>query len=125
MKSDAQQLTMLNTTKATVVCERVSMADTFRTRLFGLLGRNGLPAGTGLLIEPSSGVHTFAMSFPIDIIALDRKNTVVGAWDSVGPWRICGLARRTRRVLELPSGQIARTLVSVGDQLVLTKAASL
>lgn len=93
------------------------LADTARTRLFGLLGKRSLPEESGLLIKPSSGVHTWAMSMAIDIVALDRDNVVIGAFEKVGPWKIRGLALRTKSVLELPAGRIARCDVQVGDRL--------
>lgn len=55
-------------------------ADILLARLVGLLGKNGLEPGSGLLIEPSSGVHTFAMRLPINIIAPDRNRCVRGIW---------------------------------------------
>lgn len=106
-----------NASQQTVVCENAVIADTARTRLFGLLGRRSLPEDSGLWIKPSSGVHTWAMSMAIDIIALDQNNVVIGAYENVGPWKIRGLSLRTKSVLELPSGRISRCKVSVGDHL--------
>ena len=111
-----------NQTRATVVCHQVRIADTFLSRLVGLLGKRTLTPGTGLLIQPSSGVHTWGMAFPIDIVALGRSYEVVGAWQSVGPWRIRGLSLKTRHVLELPPGQIERAQITVGDELCLIAA---
>jgi len=86
-------------------------------RLVGLLGKKQLEPETGLLIKPSSGVHTFGMRFPIDIVSLDRNNRVIGVWENIGPWRIRGLGLRTRSVLELPSGRIRECLIEAGDEL--------
>ena len=106
-----------NASQQSVVCENAAVADTARTRLFGLLGKRSLAEDTGLWIKPSSGVHTWAMSMPIDIVALDRNNMVIGAYENVGPWKVRGLSLRTKSVLELPSGRISRTQLHVGDQL--------
>jgi uncharacterized membrane protein (UPF0127 family) len=110
-------LIIVNATKSTVVCMRGDFANTMRLRLVGLLGMRHLEPETGLLIKPSSGVHTFGMRFPIDIVSLDRNNRVLGAWENIGPWRIRGLSLRTRSVLELPSGRIKECLIEAGDQL--------
>jgi uncharacterized protein len=56
-----------------VIGTRIAVADTGLARLIGLLGRKKLEQGSGLWIQPSSGVHTFGMRFPIDVVALDRK----------------------------------------------------
>ena len=90
-------------------------------RLFGLLGRPRLGPEEGLLIRPSSGVHTWGMSFPIDIAAIGIEDRVVGLWRSVGPWRLRGVSLKTRSVLELDPGAIDRSRTAVGDQLRLTR----
>jgi uncharacterized membrane protein (UPF0127 family) len=106
-------------TKGSVVCTAGTLANTFRTRLFGLLGRKGLKQGSGLLIKPSSGVHTFGMSFPIDIVTLDNNYRVVGVFSNIGPWTIRGLSLKTRSVLELPAGRIQECNIEPGDELTL------
>ena len=119
---DSCRLLVLNATNNTVVCTQGLTANTFRTRLFGLLGRKGLAQDEGLLISPSSGVHTFGMSFPIDIVALDSHNCVIGAFRDVGPRAIRGLSLKTRSVLELPSGKIQAAEINLGHQLVIGTA---
>jgi uncharacterized membrane protein (UPF0127 family) len=64
-----QKVVVTNTTKAAVIGE-ISVADSSLTRFLGLMGRKGLPAGEGLWIKPSSGVHTMWMRFTIDVVAL-------------------------------------------------------
>lgn len=122
--SDAHACPLLisNETNGTIVCKQGLMANTFRTRLFGLLGRDSLEQDAGLLISPSSGVHTFGMSFPIDIVALDRNNCVIGAFANIGPGTIRGLNLRTRSVLELPIGKIQECGIKPGHQLTIGRA---
>lgn len=112
-------LIITDTTKGSVVCTEGVLANTFATRLFGLLGRKGLKQGSGLLIKPSSGVHTFGMSFPIDIVSLDAKYRVVGTFENIGPWTIRGLSLKTRSVLELPAGRIKECGIEPGDVLTM------
>ncbi len=104
-----------------VVCTQGIVANTFRTRLFGLLGRKGLESGAGLLIQPSSGVHTFGMSFPIDIVTLDKTRRVIGVFENTGAWAVRGLSPKTRSVLELPAGRIRECGIEPGHQLVIEK----
>jgi uncharacterized membrane protein (UPF0127 family) len=113
----ATRIVVANETRQTTVCSQGTLADTSTTRLFGLLGKRSLDEEAGLLIRPSSGVHTFGMSFPIDIVALDRNDTVIGIWESIGPWKIRGLSLKTRSVLELPPGRLSRCPIAVGDRL--------
>jgi uncharacterized membrane protein (UPF0127 family) len=100
-----------------VVCERCEVADTVFTRMRGLLGRQGLPRGHGLLIEPTWSVHTWFMRFPIDVVFLDRDLTVLAIRSHLVPWR--GAARlRARSALELAAGECDRLRLRVGDRLV-------
>jgi uncharacterized protein len=100
----------------TVVCERCTLADSPVTRLRGLLGRDGLAQGEGLLLRPASSVHTFFMRFPIDVVFLDRALVVLGIADDVDPWRAAS-RRGAKAVLELPAGESSRRGLTVGDQL--------
>jgi uncharacterized protein len=112
-----QSVSIANQTRATIVCREAGVADTFATRLLGLLGRELLEPGTGLLLQPSTGTHTWGMKFAIDIVTLDGDHRVVGLFENVRPWRMRGLSSRTRAVLELPAGQIANAKISIGDEL--------
>jgi uncharacterized protein len=102
----------------TVVCERCTLADSPVTRLRGLLGRDGLEQGEGLLLRPASSIHTFFMRFPIDVVFLDRALVVLGIQDTIDPWRAAS-QRGAKAVLELPAGESSLRGLKVGDQLTL------
>jgi uncharacterized protein len=106
-----------NITRATTVGTQITIADTFLTRLIGLMGRKRLDAGCGLLIKPSSGIHTIGMRFPIDVVALNRNMVVLKLWPHVAPFRMTGINLRIHSMLELPPGQIEQCGIRVGDQL--------
>jgi hypothetical protein len=99
-----------------VVCERCTLADSPVSRMRGLLGRDGLEQGEGLLLRPASSVHTFFMRFPIDVVFLDRALVVLGIADGLDPWRTAS-KRGAKAVLELPAGESTRRGLSVGDKL--------
>ncbi len=98
----------------------VEVADTALRRLIGLWGRKGLSTGEGLWLCPSTGVHTFFMLFPIDVIALDKERRVVRLWERLRPWRMTRVSFQVDSILELPAGQIAACGVQVGDRLRIT-----
>jgi uncharacterized protein len=108
--------TTLMRADGTVVCERCSLADSPVARMRGLLGRDGLEQGEGLLLRPASSIHTFFMRFPIDAVFLDRELAVVGIEDSIAPWRAAS-QRGAKAVLELPAGESSRRGIAVGDRL--------
>jgi len=106
-----------NTTKANMVGSRITVADSFLSRLIGLIGRKTLDAGCGLLIRPSSGIHTFGMRFSIDVVALDKNLKVVRMWEKLRPFRATVISFRIHSVLELSSGQIRDRQIALHDQL--------
>lgn len=112
----------INKTKATVIGTKITIADTSLTRLLGLAGRNRIDAGCGLLIRPSSGIHTLGMRFSIDVIALSRTLRVVGLWRALAPFRMTRLSLKTRCVLEVPTGVISKCRIEIGDQLELCES---
>jgi|SRR5271167_833647 len=113
----SRDVEIVNLTKNVVVGTRIRVADKAIARLVGLLGTQSLEPGCGLLIEPSSGIHTFGMRFPIDVVALDAHMRVLGTWEKLGSCRIAAVHWKTRRVLELPSGTIRTSRIEVNDQL--------
>jgi len=101
-----------------VVCERLTLADAPLARLRGLLGRDGLAPGEGLLLRPASAIHTWFMRFPIDAVFLDRSLVVLGIADGVEPWRARS-RRGAKAVLEIPAGESSRRGLAIGDRLTL------
>jgi uncharacterized membrane protein (UPF0127 family) len=109
------------TTDGTVVCERCEIADRPLARMRGLLGRDGLDPGGGMLLTPESSVHMLFMRFAIDVVFLDRDHRVVGVRHDLRPWRAAG-ARGAYASLELPAGAAAG--IQEGDQLVIQDLAA-
>ena len=102
-----------------VVCSRARRANTFLSRLVGLLGRRHMEAEEGLYIVPCSGVHTFGMSMKIDVVTLDANLRVLAVYENTPPWVVRGVSLRTRSVLELAAGRALACRIEPGDQLAL------
>jgi len=75
------------------------------------------PAGQGLWIVPSRGVHTFAMRFPIDVIYLDSDKVVVHLEENLKPWRLAPVRLKATSVLELPCRTLSSTQTAIGDKI--------
>lgn len=56
---------------------RVEIPETAGERTRGLLGRDGLERGHGMLFERARSVHTFGMRFSIRVVFLDRRYRVL------------------------------------------------
>lgn len=108
---------IINVTRGTILCENATLADRPLQRMRGLLGREALPAGEGLLLHPAPSIHTAFMRFPIDVVFLDRESVVVRVVERLVPWRAAS-APRARSALELKAGETARCGVNVGDWLI-------
>jgi uncharacterized membrane protein (UPF0127 family) len=91
------------------------------TRRRGLLGRDTMPPGSGLVIAPCSGIHTCFMRFPIDLIFATRDGRVLGVRHRVAPWRIA-ISLRAFAVIELPGGSLDDSETQVGDALQIVVA---
>jgi uncharacterized protein len=85
-------------------------------RMRGLLGRDGLDHGNGLLIPKTGSVHMFFMRFPIDAVFLDKELRVQRIAAGLAPWRVAW-KRGSKSVLELPAGAAGRAGLRVGSRL--------
>jgi uncharacterized protein len=86
------------------------------SRREGLLGREALAPGAGLVIAPSQGIHTFGMRFPLDIVCVTRDGVVTKLRHAVPPRRIV-LSWAAFAIVEIGSGEAERAGVMVGDRL--------
>ena len=94
----------------------ITLAASLPARLKGLLGKNKLEAGKGLLICPCKGIHTFFMKFPIDAVFLDKGDRVVALAHALPPNRMTSIYPKAVSVLELPAGTLGEGVV-VGDEI--------
>lgn len=83
-----------------VLMEEVMIADSFWKRLTGLMGKHGLPWGTGLLLRKVGSVHTCFMRFPMVAVYLDRDDRVI-ATEVLVPWRCGRIYKKAAHVLEV------------------------
>ncbi len=96
------------------VLASVEVAESFRSRTKGLLGRSGVDGA--LLLRPANSVHTLGMRFDIDVAFLDGDLRVL---DTVcmRRWRLGRPRRGARVVVEAEAGAFERWGLAAGDQL--------
>ncbi|MFN0070249.1 MAG: DUF192 domain-containing protein, partial [Chloroflexota bacterium] len=99
----------INVTRSVCLANRLEHADSFLTRLRGLLGRDRLPPGEGLLISHCTSVHSIGMAFTIDVLHLDRHGCVKRVLHNMKPGRLGPWVPSGASVLELPAGAAAGT----------------
>jgi len=106
-----------NTTQDLVIAAELLRAESFSTRLKGLMFQKEMAPGEGLLIRPCQQVHTHFMRFPIDVIFLSEQWQVVEVICDMEPWRFSPLVKEAVMVLEVPAGAAGTT--GPGDVLEL------
>jgi uncharacterized membrane protein (UPF0127 family) len=111
-----------NQTRESFLSLGVTEADTIFTRLKGLIGRLNMRSDEGLWVIPSSGVHTWGVLFPLDLIYLDQEHRVVFVTEHFQRFRIGPLRLQAASVLELPTHTIYSSQTQAGDQLVICMA---
>ncbi len=94
----------------------VTVADSFVTRLNGLLLHKSLGPDCGLLLDNCNSVHTIGMSFPIDVIFLDGRKKIIGIRENIQPRRIA-YCSGAKSVLECNAGFVTATRLSIGQVL--------
>jgi uncharacterized protein len=92
----------------------LEVADTFGTRLRGLMGRDFFE--DAILITRASSVHTFRMRFPIDVAYLDVNGFVVDTLHMM-PNRLSRPRRRARSVVEASLGSFDKWGIKPGSRL--------
>ncbi|HHW02203.1 MAG TPA: DUF192 domain-containing protein [Thermoanaerobacterales bacterium] len=105
----------INSTRKTVLAEKVETATNFTGRLVGLIFTTNFKTGMALLIVPCSSVHTWFLRYAIDVVFLDRGNRILKVAQSIPPFRIGPVVRGAAKVLELPAGVCRATGTEIGD----------
>src|SRR3989338_5257016 len=113
----AKPVKKLNITRNTTLAENTVIADSFFSRLQGLLGKDGLASGEGLILKPCDSIHTFFMRFAIDAAFVDKNNRVIRLYHSLKPWRMSGIFPRAAYCIELPARTLQFSFTQQGDQI--------
>jgi uncharacterized membrane protein (UPF0127 family) len=85
--------------------------------------RPPLPAGAGLYLTGTNGIHMFFMRFAIDAVFVAKPDAagsrrVLSVHRRVRPWiGLVPLVRHAEGVLELPVGAIDASLTAPGDSI--------
>lgn len=106
-----------NANRATLVGETIEVAVTAAQKAKGLLGRDCLSDGEGLLFKGCSSLHTFFMQFPIDIIFADKHGKVLKCAKAVRPFKLVACPWKAHYAIELPVGAIEDSDTRPGDYL--------
>jgi len=106
-----------------VLADRARWATSGPERRKGLIGAPPLERGDGLILDRAYQVHTFRMSWPIDVVFCSREWEVRHVIRSMVPRRMSKFVFGGRYAIELPAGSVPDD-VAGGDRLTVETASS-
>lgn len=117
---------ILNATRKTVLAETMEIADSSFRKAKGLMFRESLEKGHGLLMtfgnEGKHSIWMFGMRFPIDVIYIGNDYRIVHLERDFRPlglnpktWKVSVPKEKCRYVLEVGKGTIDRSGSKIGD----------
>lgn len=86
---------------------KLIIADSFLSRMLGLLGTKRLNKDCGIIIRRCNFIHTFGMQYSLDVIFLDNHLRQLKRVENLKPWRIA-YCSKAENVVELNAGFCAQ-----------------
>ncbi|MGI6705389.1 MAG: DUF192 domain-containing protein [Clostridia bacterium] len=112
---------IIDVTSGKIIGDRIQLANRFLPRLKGLMFRDHLDPGEGILLYPCNSIHMFFMKIPLDILFLDEDMVVLKQINGIKPWQISTIVKNAKYVLELGYGSFQPNDRLEGHQLSLLK----
>lgn len=92
----------------------VDIANTFKKRLFGLMGKKHITKG--LFFPKTRSIHTFFMQEDIDVIMINKENRVIYYAKNVHKNRII-IKKEAYHTIELPHNSLQK--IKIYDKLII------
>ncbi len=113
---------IINKTRGSAVEENPIIANSFFTRLRGLMFRAKFPR-TMLFVFPEisirrNSIHSFFVFFEFDAVYLDEEKKVIDIFERVRPFTFYIEPKKpSAYLLELEAGAVKRLKIGIGDQI--------
>lgn len=98
------------------LAQQIEMADTYFTRLKGLMFRKQFDKNAVLILDPCPQIHTCFMRFLLDAVFCAADGTVLYVVENMKPWRFSKFVRGARYTLEFTGGSL-KGRVQKGDKI--------
>lgn len=99
----------------------VMLTESMSERMRGLLFRPPLQSNQALLIKPCSSIHTFGMSYPLDLVFLSKTFKVNKIVANLKPLRMAS-SFGSHMVIEMLAGSLSNTPITNNTQLIWEEA---
>ncbi len=84
-------------------------------KIWGLIGKK---KPYSVFFRTRFGIHTFGLSFPIDVLVLDNENKVVKLKKDLRPNNMFFWNPIFDKILELPSGIVLKKKIQIGEVII-------
>lgn len=112
-----QRLILKNKKTDQILAHHLIKATTLPQRIKGLLSYKNFERHKALWIYPCFSIHTFFMSFSIDVIFVDTHLVVKSIYEQIPPWKMIVPAQvSVFSVFEFTGGALKDKTVHQGDQ---------
>ncbi len=81
-----------------VLSSQVVHSHSLLKRMKGLIGSQALIKDQAMWLKPCSSIHTYFMSFPIDVVFTDKNLRVTGVVENISPWKIVNQKGRVMNI---------------------------
>lgn len=114
---------LVRTSDQACIVNQLKTADSFLTRLRGLIGVKKFEFGEGLIFPRCNNIHMWMMSIPIDVVFLKANRqkkewTVLSVYPQLKPWKVFPVSDlKADDVLELPAGRAESISLKSGEVL--------
>lgn len=110
---------LINKKTKQVLAKDIIKSRFFLSRLKGLIGKTNLDVSQTFWIKPCNGIHTFFMSFNIDIIFVNYDLQITGIYKNIPPFRLRYpfIFSQTYSVFEFKTPALQNMVLQIGDQL--------
>lgn len=105
--------------KNQVLFKNAVMTTNFFDRLIGLVGKSKIEEDQALCIKPCNSIHMLFMRFSIDVIFIDSSSKVIGLIEDFKPWRVSGLVKNSKAVIEMPCHSIKKKQIKLNDTIII------
>lgn len=93
----------------------VDVANNFKKRLFGLMGKKNITKG--MFFPQTKSIHTFFMKEDIDIIMVDKDNNVIYYKKNFPKYHIL-IKKKAYHTIELPHNSLNN--ININDKLTIS-----